>query len=148
MKVILREDVADLGRSGDTVEVKTGYARNYLLPRNLAIAASRGNMRALDNLKKEMDLRDRKRRRGAVAVKDALERLELTDELLADDEGKVFGSVTSHRIAELIEQAGQTVDKRTIVLDEPIKALGLFTVKIKLARDVDANIKLKVIRKE
>jgi large subunit ribosomal protein L9 len=146
--VILKEDVVDLGKSGDTVEVKTGYARNYLLPRNLAIMASRGNLAALNHLKKQMDLRDRKRRRGAEQVKDFLERLELTEELLADEEGKVFGSVTSHRITELIAEKGQTIDKRLIQLDEPIKALGLFTVKVKLTREVEAGVKLKVVRKE
>lgn len=148
MKVILKEDVPNLGRGGETVNVKTGYGRNYLMPRNLAIPATKGNLAAVDHLKKQMDLRDRKRRRGAEQIKDSLERLELVEELLADDEGKVFGSVTNHRIAELIEAQGQAVDKRTILLDEPIKSLGYFTIKIKLAKDVEANVKIKVVKKE
>jgi large subunit ribosomal protein L9 len=148
MKIILREDVADLGRGGDTVDVKTGYARNYLLPRNLAIPATAGNLASVDHLKKQMELRDRKRRRGAEQIRDILERMELTEELLADEEGKVFGSVTNHRIADMIAEKGQVIDKRTILLDEPIKSLGLFTVKVKLAKDVEANIKLKVVQKE
>ena len=147
MKVILTEDVAELGHGGDTINVKNGYARNYLLPRNLAIPATTGNLAAVDHLKKQMELRDRKRRRGAEQIRDYLERLELTEELLADDEGKVFGSVTNHRIAELIAEKGQAIDKRIIQLDEPIKALGLFTIKVKLAKDVEANIKLKVVQK-
>jgi large subunit ribosomal protein L9 len=148
MKIILKEDVPDLGRGGETVNVKTGYGRNYLIPRNLAIPATKGNLAAVEHLKKEMDLRERKLRRGAEQIKDSLERLELVEELLADDEGKVFGSVTNHRIAELIEAQGQAVDKRTILLDEPIKSLGFFTIKLKLAKDVEANVKLKVIKKE
>jgi large subunit ribosomal protein L9 len=124
MKVILTEDITELGRCGETIEVKSGYARNYLMPRNLAIPATRGNLRA------------------------ELEKLSLTVELLTGEDDKVFGSVTSHTIAELIEKEGSEVDRRAIALEEPIKALGLYTIKIKLAKEVTASVKLQVIKKE
>lgn len=147
MKVILTEDVADLGNCGQTVEVKAGYARNFLMPRNLAIPATKGNLRAIDNLKAQSELRDKKRRRGAEKVRDQIESLQLTAQLVADDEGKVFGSVTTHTIADMLEQAGHKIERRAIQLDEPIKALGVFTIKVKLEKDVFANMKLFVEKK-
>ena len=147
MKVILTEDVADLGPCGKTVEVKAGYARNYLIPRNLAIPATKGNLRAIDNVTKQKELRDKKRRRGAEKVRDDLEKLTLTAELVTDDDGKVFGSVTTHTIADLIEKAGHHVERRLIQLDEPIKSLGVYTIKVKIEKDVEANLKLFVEKK-
>lgn len=148
MKVILREDIPELGNCGDTITVKTGYARNYLMPRNLAIPATKGNLRAVDNLKQQNDLRDKKNRREAEKVRDSLGKLSLTAELVTGEEDKVFGSVTTHNIAELIEKEGMSIDRRLIRLDDPIKSLGLFTIKVKLAKDVEAAIKLQVIKKE
>jgi large subunit ribosomal protein L9 len=147
MKVILTEDIDKLGAAGQTVEVKTGYARNFLLPRNLAVAASKGNLRAVDHIKQQNDLRDKKRRQGAEKVRDELEKLTLTGQLVADDDGKVFGSVTTHTIADLISEAGQTVERRDIMLDEPIKALGVYTIKIKVDKEIFANVKLIVEKK-
>ncbi len=148
MKVILTEDITELGRCGETIEVKSGYARNYLMPRNLAIPATRGNLRAVDNITKQKELRDRKNMRGAEKLRAELEKLSLTVELLTGEDDKVFGSVTSHTIAELIEKEGSEVDRRAIALEEPIKALGLYTIKIKLAKEVTASVKLQVIKKE
>jgi len=147
MKVILTEDIDKLGTAGQTVEVKTGYARNFLLPRNLAVPASKGNLRAVDHIKQQKDLRDKKRRQGAEKVRDELEKLSLTGQLVTDEDGKVFGSVTTHTIADLIAEAGRTVERRDILLDEPIKALGVYTIKIKVDKDISANIKLIVEKK-
>ena len=147
MKVILKEDIGKLGKCGDTVEVKSGYARNFLMPRNLAIPATKGNLRAVDDVKKQKELRDKKRLRGAEKVRDDLEKLTLTAELVTDDDGKVFGSVTTHTIADLIENAGHKVERRAIELDEPIKALGVYTIKIKVDKEVFANVKLFVEKK-
>lgn len=147
MKVILTEDIDKLGAAGQTVEVKTGYARNFLLPRNLAVPASKGNLRAVDHIKQQKDLRDKKRRQGAEKARDDLEKLTLTGQLVTDEEGKVFGSVTTHTIADLIAEAGQTVERRDIQLDEPIKALGVYTIKIKVDKEIFANIKLIVEKK-
>ncbi len=148
MKVILTEDIDELGQCGDTVDVKSGYARNYLIPRNLAIAATRGNLRAVDNLKKQKELRDRKNMREAEKLKEELEKLTLTAELLTGEDDKVFGSVTTHNIVDLIAKDGPKIERRMVDLEEPIKALGLYTVKIKLAKDITAGIKLQVIKKE
>lgn len=147
MKVILTEDIAKLGSAGQTVEVKTGYARNFLLPRNLAVPASKGNLHAVDHIKQQKDLRDKKRRQGAEKVRDDLEKLTLTGQLVTDEDGKVFGSVTTHTIADLITEAGQSVERRDILLDEPIKALGVYTIKIKVDKDITANVKLIVEKK-
>ena len=148
MKVILTEDVDTLGACGQTIEVKSGYARNFLIPRNLAIPASKGNLRSVDHLKMQKDLRDKKQRKEAEKLRDDLEKLSLTAEVMTGEEDKVFGSVTNHNIAELIEQAGHKVDRRLILLEEPIKALGLYTIHIKLTKDVVAGIKLQVVKKE
>jgi large subunit ribosomal protein L9 len=148
MKVILTEDIEQLGSVGDTIDVKAGYARNYLLPRHLAIPASKGNVNALDHLKHQKELRDRKRRGAAEKVKAKLEELSLTADVLVGEEDKVFGSVTNHDIAELIAKEGVTVDRRSILLDEPIKALGVYTIEIKVDKDVMANVKLWVVKKE
>jgi len=148
MKVILKEDIEALGKCGETIEVKSGYGRNYLIPRNLAIMATKGNLRAVDNLKQQKEIRDKKNRREAEKVRDDLEKLNLTTELLTGEEDRVFGSVTTHNIAELIANEGVTIDRRKIELNEPIKALGIFTIKIKLDKDVTAGVKLQVVGKE
>lgn len=148
MKVILTEDINELGQCGETIEVKSGYARNYLIPRNLAIPASRGNLRAINDLKKQKELRDRKNLKEAEKIKEELEKLSLTAELLTGEEDKVFGSVTTHNIVDLISKEGPKIERRMVALDEPIKALGLYTIKIKLAKDVEAGVKLQVVKKE
>jgi len=147
MKVILTEDIDNLGNCGETVDVKSGYARNFLMPRNLAVPATRGNLQAIDDLKKQKELRDRKRLRGAEKVRDDLERLTLNTELVTDEDGKVFGSVTTHTIADLIKEAGVEVERRNVQLEEPIKALGVYTIKVKVDKDVFANVKLFVEKK-
>lgn len=147
MKVILREDVTDIGQAGQTVEVKDGYGRNYLIPRNLAIVASKGNLRSIGEVHKQKDLRDRKLRREAVVVKEKIEKLELSAEVLVGEEDKVFGSVTVHDIIELLAAEGVTVPKHTLKLEEPIKALGVYTVPIKIESDVTAELKLWVVKK-
>ncbi len=147
MKIILTEDLDGLGLCGETVEVKAGYARNFLIPRNLAITATRGNLRAVDSVKQQKEMRDKKKRRGAEKVRDSLEKLTLTTELVVGEGDQVFGSITSHAIGDLIDAAGVTIDRRLIELDEPIKALGVFTIKIKVDRDLYAGVKLFVEKK-
>ncbi|MEE8576542.1 MAG: 50S ribosomal protein L9 [candidate division Zixibacteria bacterium] len=147
MKVILREDVADLGTAGQTIEVKAGYGRNYLFPRNLAIPATRANLKAIGEIGKQKGLADRKRRREAEVIKDKIEKLELSTEVLVGEDEKLFGSVTSADIAGLMANENVIVDKRAIELENPIKALGVYTVPVKIDKDVSANLKLWVIKK-
>ncbi len=147
MKVILREDIPDLGTAGQTIEVKAGYGRNFLIPRNLAIPATKGNLRSVDEIQRQKDIRTKKRRRAAEVVKDKVEKISLEIEVLVGEEDRLFGSVTSNDIAELIGANGVTVDKRAIQLEEPIKALGWYTVPIKIDKDVTASIRVFVKKK-
>ncbi len=147
MKVILRQDVASVGNAGDTVEVKGGYARNYLFPRSLAIPATKANLKAIGEIHKQQELRAKKARRQAELVKERIEKLELSVEVLVGEEEKLFGSVTSGDIAELLAKEGITVDKRAIMLEAPIKVLGVYTVPIKVDKEVNADLKLWVVKK-
>lgn len=147
MKVILRQDVPEVGAAGETVEVKSGYGRNFLIPRNLAIPATKANLRAIDEIRKQTEIREKKARREAEVVKDRIEKLSLTIEVLVGEEDRLYGSVTNADIAELLASEGVMVDKRAIQLETPIKVLGIYTVPIKIAKDVTANLKLVVVKK-
>jgi large subunit ribosomal protein L9 len=147
MKIILRDDVENVGRTGEVVTVKDGYARNYLIPRKLAITASPGNLRAIDQVKMQKDQRDKKRMRDGDRIKVALEKVSITAEVQVGEEDKVFGSVTSAHMAELLKDKGFTIDKRDILLEEPLKALGVYTVDVKIDRDIVAKIKVWVVKK-
>ena len=147
MKIIMRDDVENVGRVGEVVTVKDGYARNYLIPRKLAITASPGNLRAIDQVKIQKDQHDKKRLREGDRIKFALEKTSITAEVQVGEEDRVFGSVTSAHMAELLKDKGFTIDKRDILLDEPLKALGIYTVDIKIDRDIVAKIKVWVVKK-
>ncbi|MBD3257665.1 50S ribosomal protein L9 [candidate division GN15 bacterium] len=147
MKVILTHDVPDLGEAGNTVEVKSGYGRNYLFPRKLAIPATKANLRSVEEIAKQQEFRAKKARREAEKVKDAIEKLELKTEVLVGEEEKLYGSITAGDIAKLLEENGVTVDKRIVQLEQPIKALGVYTVPIKVDKEVTANVKLWVQKK-
>ncbi len=147
MKVILSRDVEKLGAAGDTIEVKSGYGRNYLFPRNLAVPATKANLNAIDTIRKQQELRDKKNRRAAEVVKDRIEKLSVSVEVLVGEEDKLFGSVTNAEIATLLKAEGVDVDKRAISIDPPIKALGMYTVPVQIAKDVVAELKVLVIKK-
>lgn len=147
MKIILREDIDGIGAAGETVEVKSGYGRNYLIPRNLAIPATKANLKTIDEVTKQKEHRERKNRREAEKVRDRIEKISLSAEVLVGEEDKIFGSVTSADIAELLAKEGVTVDKKIILLEAPIKDLGVYTVPIKIDKDVIAQAKLFVIKK-
>lgn len=147
MKVILREDVADLGEAGQTIDVKNGYGRNYLIPRNLAIPATKANLRAIGEIDKQKTIRHKKLRRTAEILKERIEKLELSAEVLVGEEDKLYGSITDMDIVSLLAVQGVTIDKGTVMLDEPIKALGVYTVPIKVDKDVTADCKVWVVKK-
>lgn len=148
MKIILRDDVEKLGTCGDVVVVKDGYARNFLIPRNLAIPATKAMLRSIDEVGRQKQARDRKRMRESERIKNTIEKVSCTAEVQVGEEDRVFGSVTSAHIAELLSQHGVEVDKRDILLDEPLKALGVYTVPVKLDRDVTAELKVWVVKKK
>ena len=147
MKVILRDDVPDVGLAGETVEVKSGYGRNYLIPRNLAIPATKANLNAIGEVTKQKLIRERKKRREAEVIRDKIEKLSISAEVLVGEEDKVFGSVSSRDIVTLIASEGVKVPKIAVQLENPIKALGVYTVPIKIDKDVTADLKLWVVKK-
>ena len=147
MKVILKEDVEKLGKCGEVVVVKDGFGRNYLIPRNLAIPATKGNLRAIDQVTKQKELRENKKRRTDEKLKIQIEKISCTAEVQVGEEDKIFGSVTPQDISELLKEKGFDIDKRVIEIEEAIKALGVYTIPIKVSKDVVANLKLWVVKK-
>jgi len=145
MQVILREDIEKLGKIGDLVKVKDGYGRNFLLPMKKAIAATPKNLKAMEHARKMVSDRLRKLKKEAAADAYNIKALSLTIKAKTGEEGKLFGSVTSMDIAEAAKAQGVVIDKRKIVLDEPIKRLGEFTITVKLPADVTAELKVTVV---
>ena len=146
--LILREDVPKLGHAGDIVNVKPGYARNFLLPQGKAALASKANVKELEHQKRLITEKVARELKDLNAARDRLEQLELEVAAQAGEEGKLFGSVTAIQIAELIGQKGIEIDRRKIDLAEPIKEIGEHSVPIRLHREVIANVKLKVTAAE
>jgi len=145
MEVILKEDVADLGFRGEVVKVADGYARNYLLPRKLAMQATAANKAVIEQMKAASARRSASEKAQAEELVTQLEPLVLSFTRKAGEAGHLFGSVTSADIAADLETKGFTVDRRKIQLAEPLKSLGDFTVAIRLYREVTANVKVKVL---
>jgi ribosomal protein L9 len=146
MEVILRQAVEKLGHPGDVVKVSPGYARNYLLPRGFAYEATPGNKKRIAQEKDRLDQAEEQRRAAAQELAGRLEAVSLTFSARVGEEGKLFGSVTSSDIAEQLEAQGITVEKRQIELHEPIRALGVYRVPVKLHADVHPEIKVWVIK--
>lgn len=148
MKIILKEDLKKLGKCGEVVEVRDGYARNYLIPRNLAIPATKGNLKAIEEVVRQKGLKDNKSRRKDERLKAEIEKISVTAEVTVGEEDKVFGSVTSQNIADLLKGKGFEIDRHKIDLKEPLKALGVYTISVKVSSEVEANLKLWVVKKE
>jgi len=146
MKIILREDIESLGQAGDTVTVKAGYARNYLIPQNLAYPATRSFSRVFAEEKKLRDNRDARATAQAEQLAAKLGNLSLETSVKVGEEDKVFGAVTAADIAELLAAKGYEIDKRDILLEEPLKALGIYNVPVKVATDIKAEVKVWVIK--
>ena len=144
MKLILREDVYNLGSSGELVTVKDGYARNYLLPRNLAMLATAANVRQLDHEKKVIELRQQKMKGTAEEQAKKIGAVSVKISRKVGDQGKLFGSVTALDIAEGLAKEGHKIDRRLIHLPEPIRSTGDFEVELRLHRDVITKIKVNV----
>jgi len=146
MKVILRQDFETLGKIGDLVEVKDGYARNYLFPRGFAYAALKGNIRALEEEKKSVEKRNQQELKAAEALAAELETVSVTIPVQVGEEDKIFGTVTTQMIADALKEKNHDIDKRKIEIEEPIKALGIYGVNLKLHTSVSAKIKVWVVR--
>jgi large subunit ribosomal protein L9 len=148
MQVILRDDMDNLGKSGEVVNVKPGYARNYLLPRGHAVKATASDVARVEHEKRVIAARTAKLAKEAQAEADKMSQVTVSIARAVGDEDKLFGSVTSRDIAEALREQGVTVDAKKIHLDEPIKALGMVEVPVKLGRGVSANVKVWVVKQE
>ena len=146
MEIILRQAVENLGKPGDVVKVKAGYARNYLLPHGLAYEATPGNLKRIQQERDRLEAAENERRTAAQGVAEKLEQVSLTFSARVGEEGKLFGSVTAADVAQQLEAQGFHVEKRQIDLHEPIKALGVYRVPIRLHADVKPEVRVWVIK--
>src|SRR5882672_9312058 len=146
MEIILRQAVENLGKTGDVVKVKAGYARNYLLPHGFAYEATPGNLKRIQQERDRLDAAENERRGAAQGIAEKLEQVSLTFSARVGDEGKLFGSVTASDIAHQLDAQGFQIEKRQIDLHEPIRALGVYRVPIRLHADVHTEIKVWVIK--
>ena len=148
MKIILRQDVDELGLEGDIIHVANGYGRNYLIPKGIALEATPQNKKALELQRKKIEVRRVKAREEAENLKLKIEGLVITLSQKAGEEGKLYGSVTSMDIASSLEKQGIVIDRRKILLEKPIKTIGEFEVPVKIYPEVIAAIKVVVTPEE
>ena len=146
MEIILREHVDNLGRRGEVVKVAAGYARNYLLPRKLALPVTDGNRKLIERERKLADVRESEEKQQAEALAARLSTIELTLSRRVGDTAQLYGSVTSADLAEELATKGLEIDKRKIQLEEAIKAIGDYTVSVRLHRDVTTQLKVHVVK--
>jgi large subunit ribosomal protein L9 len=146
MEVILRQSVEKLGHPGDVVRVSSGYARNYLIPRGIAVEATPGNKKRIEQQQQRLEAAESARRESASTVATRLEQVSLTFSARVGEEGKLFGSVTAADIVQQLEAQGYRIEKRQVDLHEPIRALGVYRVPIRLHADVKPEIKVWVIK--
>jgi large subunit ribosomal protein L9 len=144
VQVILRDELPNLGTTGDVVKVKPGYARNYLLPRGLAVEASVRNLRELEHQKRVIADKRLREQKTAAAVADKISSVKLVFEVRAGEDGKLFGSITNQDIHRQLEEKGFSIERRRILLDDPIKSLGSHDVVIHLGPDTKATVKVDV----
>ncbi|HEX6641566.1 MAG TPA: 50S ribosomal protein L9 [Thermoanaerobaculia bacterium] len=145
MKVILTEEIRGLGTRGDVVTVKDGYARNFLLPKNLAREASAGNLKQIEHERRKWSLLAQQEKDAAQKAADKVKGVKIRIEKRVGEHGHLFGSVTANEIADALMEKGIEVDKRRIELEQPIKNLGLHDVDVRLHRDVTAQIQVEVV---
>jgi large subunit ribosomal protein L9 len=145
MKVILKTDVKDLGNVGEVINVKDGFARNFLVPQGLAVEASMKNVKVFEHEKKKIQEMARKVKSGAAGLAEKISAAKITIKAKAGEEDKLFGSVTSMDIADALKAEGIEIDKKKIQLDEPIKRIGEYTVAIKLHSEISAQLNVQVV---
>ncbi len=148
MEIILKEDVDNLGKAGEVVTVARGYARNFLLPQSKALLASLGNVKELENQRRQIRNKIDKMRLSAEDLAKVIGEISITIKKTAGEHDKLFGSVTSMDIVSAIKAEGVIVSKKNVQIEEQIKSLGNFTVGIKLHKDVIANLKISVVRED
>jgi large subunit ribosomal protein L9 len=146
MEVILREHVDNLGKRGEIVKVADGFARNYLLPRKLALLATEGNRKHVERERKIMETREAQEKAGAEAIATRLATVDIAIARRVGDTEQLYGSVTASDIVDFLKSKGFEVDRRKLILPEPLKALGEFDVPLKLHREVTVPLKVKVVK--
>ncbi len=145
MKIILLEDIEKLGKEGDVVDVAPGYARNYLLAKKKALISTPGNRKQFEEIKKRKTIQYMKSKEEAEKLAEKLNEISITSVAKAGENEKLYGSVTTGDIVELLSKEGFEIDKKKIVIEEPIKSLGVYTIPIKLHAEVQATVKLWVV---
>lgn len=146
MKVILRQNIETLGKVGDVVNVKDGYALNYLIPRKLVYPAVGGNMKAIEVEKKNLAVKKEREIKAAQGIASELEKVSITIPVQVGEEDRIFGTVTTQMIADGLKEKGFEIDKRKIEIEESIKTLGIYNVHVKLHQNVATQIKVWVVR--
>ena len=147
MKVILLEAIDKLGKVGDVVAVKEGFARNFLIPQNKARIATAGNMKSLESLKKKEAAEAAKQVEAARALANKISNLSITLSAEAGDEDKLFGSITSDTVSDALKEEGIAIDKKDVIIEEPIKSLGVYQITVKVHPEVKANLRLWIVKK-
>lgn len=147
-KVILRQDYENLGEIGEVVEVRSGFARNFLIPRGIAYRATDGALRAVEAEKNVYNAKQERLEGSARSIAEKLESVSITIPMKVGEEDRLFGSVTSQMIAEELSVQGHDIDRRSIQLEEPIKTLGMYDVPVKLHRNVMTSLKVFVVDEE
>ena len=146
MKIILLKDVEQLGKAGEIVEVASGYARNFLIPQREALVATAANVAQFESRRKQHEAVAERERRTAEALAKHLEADSLTAQVRVGEEDRLFGSVTAQNIQELLAEKGYEIDRRAVQLEEPIRALGVYTIELRLHPEVTAQVKLWVVK--
>ena len=146
MKVILLDDVSKVGRRGEVRDVSDGYARNFLIPKKLALSATAGNLQNLEHIKTQQDAKAGRIKGEAETLRQRIEGMAYEETRQASEEGKLFGSVTAQDLVDFLGRQGVKIERRRVQLDEPIKALGETTVPIRLHQEITAQLRVNVVR--
>jgi large subunit ribosomal protein L9 len=148
MEIVLTKDYEELGKAMDVINVKEGFARNFLFPRGIAVPATEGNRKKVAEAKRIAEIREEKKNKEARQLAKKIEQVPCTIPVKVGEEDKIFGSVTAQEIADFLKKEGFDIEKRQVDLEEPIKQLGVYSVRITLYRDVDARLKVWVVKEE
>jgi len=147
MEIILKQDVAKIGKAGSVVKVKDGFARNFLIPNGLAVPLTSSNLKHLEEEKKKVTLQEEKTKKSAQELKDKISSISLTIPVLAHEGDKLYGSITNHDISVALKEEGFDVDKSCIKLNEPLKALGIYEIPVDLHPEVFLKLKVWIVKK-
>ncbi len=147
MEVILKQDVDRIGKAGAVIKVKDGFARNFLLPNGLAVLLTSANLKKIEEDKRNKSLQSEKAKKEAQALSSKLANLSLTLQVLTQEEDKLYGSISSQDIANALKEENVNIDKNSIILEEPIKALGIYEVPVNLHPEISTKVKIWVVKK-